>query len=194
MYGGGVGSSTCDLAGYVWNKVFTRACIGNIRFRSDAPICEDMIFVYDVLANVNRAVYIDIPMYHYRYVMNSLSKGGKDISKFLGCLKAIDRLYQSCVDDAPQCLDSVARTYLFWNTKTCEQMLKVNLLNKQAFKEIQTNIEAYRIYIDICSVRVRILCRAILISWYAYRPLGLMVWYMKRLYITIHHIFCRREY
>ena len=172
------------MAGYVWNKVFTRACIGDIQFRADAPICDDMIFVYEVLARVNRAVHINIPMYHYRYVANSLSKGKKDVSKFLGAVAAMDRLYRSCVDEAPQCLDSIAKNYLFWNTKTCEQMLKAP--NGQAFREIQKNVRAYRAYIDKCSIRIRILCQAILISWHVYRPLGLMIWYMKQLYIMMH--------
>lgn len=181
---GGVGNSKYDLSGFVWNKVFTRMCIGDTLFRTDAPICDDMIFVYNVLAHVDRAVYVDIPMYHYRYVANSLSKGEKDISKFLGCLMAMDRLYKSCVDIAPQCMESIAKTYLFWCTKTCEQMLKAT--NKQAFKEIQTNVKAYKTYIDKCSFRVHMLCRAILISWYVYYPLGLLIWYMKQFYITIH--------
>ncbi len=182
----GIGNQEHDLCGFVWNKIFRRTTIGNVRFSANAPICDDMVFVYDVLSMARKAVYVDQDFYHYRYVGSSLSKSGS-IDRFMRCLSAMEDLAAWSRKEAPWCQESLAKTIIFWNVKTCEQMLK--RFDQRAFRTIQKNIGTYKKYIPQCTIRIRMLSKAILKSWYVYKPLGLFIWYMKKAYVTYKRLY-----
>ncbi len=180
----GIGAKEHDLSGFQWNKVFKREAIGDIRFRP-VFICDDTLLCYEVFAKANRVVHIDLPLYHYRYVSGSDSKSGK-IGKFMNCLQAQEELIRWCSINAPQCMDSVVKNHLFWNTKSCESMLKNP--DMEAFARIQENVKKYQAYIPKCSLRIRLLSKAITASWHTYKPLGMLFWHLKKLYVALHRI------
>lgn len=58
------------LYGYVWNKVYRRAAIGFARF-PDVMLAEDLLFNVEVFDYVERAVFIQKPLYHYKKRLRS---------------------------------------------------------------------------------------------------------------------------
>lgn len=55
-----------SIEGYLWNKLFARDVIGDIRFSTKYSMCEDQLFCFQVLDKTDDVVYIDSPLYHYR--------------------------------------------------------------------------------------------------------------------------------
>ena len=53
------------LYGYAWNKVYRREAIGSVRF-PDVMLAEDLLFNVEVFDHVERAVFIQKPLYHYK--------------------------------------------------------------------------------------------------------------------------------
>lgn len=182
LNGIGGGTEHC-LAGFIWNKVIRKEAVQNIRFREDIPICDDLYFVYELMASIKRACCIGIPLYHYRYVAGSLSKNSI-APKYIQCLEGMKGLIGWCEIKAPQCLGSIYTTYIFWNTKACEQMLRN--ADARAYERIRENLLECREYIPECRIRVRLLARAILSSWRSYRILGGFFWNLKKFYVFLY--------
>lgn len=175
-----IDSGTTAMAGFVWNKVFKKSVIGELRFRSDIPICDDLFFVYEFAAKANKGCYIDRTMYHYRYVADGLSKKSP-MQRYVNCLRGMKRLCEWSEINANHCLDEIYTNYIFWNTKSCEHM--INDYDEAAYKEIQANLLECQAYIEKCGFRIKLLAKKILISWKAYRRCGLFFWKLKQLYV-----------
>lgn len=164
-----MGGGETNIAAFVWNKVFKRSVIGDIRFRPEITICDDLFFTLETMKNTQHVALVQTPMYHYRYVASSMSKSGS-IKRFENCLDGLEVLNEWVKKNAPNCLEDAYQNYIFWNTKTCEQMLKNK--NERVFRKVQKNIESCKEYIDKCSTRMRLISKAILKSWTAYRIVG----------------------
>ncbi len=171
------------LQGFVWNKIIRKDIIGNLRFRGDIPICDDLFFCYELMLKTNKAVCIDVPFYHYRYVAVSFSKKAP-ISRYMGCLEGLNRLNDWAEIYAPQCVPAIRGNFIFWNTKACEQM--IDDFHSVEFEHIQKYISENEEYITGCSRRIRLLARSILKSWKTYRFYGLFFYRLKKIYIFFH--------
>lgn len=168
------------LTGFIWNKVIKKSAIGSLRFRDDMPICEDLFFNYQLMLGINKAAVVDLPLYHYRYVAVSLSKSGP-ITRYMGCLAGMNRLVHWVEVNVPECNGDIRRNFIFWNTKTCEQML--DDYHPDAFEQVQQYVEESKDYIDGCGTRIKILAKGILKSWTSYKLLGSFFITMKKLYV-----------
>ena len=51
--------------GHLWDKLFSRTLIGDIRMAEDIQVYEDMLFVFSVMMNAERVVYDPTPCYNY---------------------------------------------------------------------------------------------------------------------------------
>lgn len=180
-----MGGGENNLAGFVWNKVFKRSIVGNIKFRPEISICDDLFFTLETMKNTQRAVLVKTPMYHYRYVASSLSKNAS-INRFENCLDCLGVLNEWVKKNIPNCIDDAYKNYIFWNTKTCEQMLKNR--DERVFRKVQRNIGSCKEYINKCSIRMRLISMAILKSWTSYRMVGGVFWELKKVYIAIARI------
>lgn len=58
------------LYGYAWNKVYRRAAIGAACF-PNVMLAEDLLFNVEVFDHVERAVFIQKPLYHYKKRLRS---------------------------------------------------------------------------------------------------------------------------
>ena len=101
----------------------------------------------------------------------------------MGCLAGMNRLVKWVEDNAPECIPDVRRNFIFWNTKTCEQML--NDYHPDAFKQVQHYVTESKDYIQGCSFRIRLLAKSILKSWTIYSVFGRLFLNMKRIYVKI---------
>lgn len=169
------------IAGFVWNKVIEKETIGDIRFREDLNFMEDLYFTYEIMAASHRACCVDLPMYHYRYNIQSITHSAS-IDKYMKCLSTFQHLIEWIDNDVPECSGSLHRNYLFWNTKACENML--NDYHPMEFRTIQGYVFDNREYISQCGLRIRLLCNAILNGWNAYRPLGKFFFILKKVYVS----------
>lgn len=62
-----------SIGGFVWNKVYSKNAISNIRFNPHISICEDLLFNFEILSNkANQCYCLPIPLYHY-YQGNSVT-------------------------------------------------------------------------------------------------------------------------
>ena len=172
-------------AGFMWNKVFKKEVIREVRFRPEITICDDLFFTYESLNNAGRICITDLPMYHYRYLPASLSKQGS-VQKFERCLAGLEQLNRWIEKNAPFCRKGVYVNYIFWNTKTCESMLKH--VDKRIYEAVKGNIESYKEYVPYCSRRIQILANAIMQSWSKYAFFGWIFWCMKKFYILLKRL------
>lgn len=77
--------------GELWNKLFKKECIGDIKFLKTG-IGQDIMFVWNVMQNAKKIVFTDTKCYFYRYNPSGISKQHKienitrkkDIYKIIG--------------------------------------------------------------------------------------------------------------
>lgn len=55
-----------QYAGYLWNKMFRRDMINDIRFDTKLKYCEDLVFCLKYLEKVSNGVMVPEPLYYYR--------------------------------------------------------------------------------------------------------------------------------
>lgn len=61
---------------FAWSRLFTRAAIGESRFRTDLHWGEETLFVCEVLDRVDAAYHLDRPLYHYVQSPGSATRSG----------------------------------------------------------------------------------------------------------------------
>ena len=62
----------CTVTVIPWNKLYKKEIFNNLRYK-DGIIHEDEYIITDILSKANKIFYLNAPLYHYRYVTNSLS-------------------------------------------------------------------------------------------------------------------------
>jgi glycosyltransferase involved in cell wall biosynthesis len=77
--------------GYLWNKLFKREKIGNLRFDKIIYYGEDLLFVYNYLKNCSKTIYQSNRTYHYIKTPNSIVRSKFNFKKLtvLTCLEII---------------------------------------------------------------------------------------------------------
>lgn len=173
------------ITGFLWNKVIKRSALGTIRFREDAVVASDLLFVFELIQNIDKTVYIDLPFYHYRYIIGSLSKS-RSLKAYMDCLSNLKKINDIVRDRYPESEPGFQRNFIFWNTKTCECML--NDYHPREFRQIQRYVYNSREYISGCGIRVRLLACAILRSWKCYHFFGKTFYLIKKLYVKMASI------
>lgn len=66
--------NNASIEGYLWNKIYAREIVGDIRFSEQLSLCEDQLFCFQVLDRTDDVVYIDSPLYHYRDNISGATK------------------------------------------------------------------------------------------------------------------------
>lgn len=84
------------LYGYVWNKVYRRAAIGSAHF-PDVMLAEDLLFNVEVFDHVERAVFIQKPLYHYKKRLRSNLTNRFDKNYYVEHRMRIEALYNQQV-------------------------------------------------------------------------------------------------
>ena len=85
----------------VWDKLFRRHVIGNIRFL-EGKIFEDSLWTPQVIGCANSIVTIDLPLYHYYYRLESLSRNVHDLRRrFTDSSEMLERRIQYFHENFP---------------------------------------------------------------------------------------------
>ena len=167
------------MTGFVWNKVFKREVIESLKFNENLEIIDDLFFVLESASNADKLCYIDLPLYHYRYVQGGATQK-PNIPRLLRCLESYKYVIKWAEKKAKPCITAIHHDYIFWNTKTAEMML--NAYDEKAYLTIKANLSQEKGYIKTCKFRIRILANALLHSWKKYKMVGTAVWKAKCLY------------
>lgn len=70
------------LSGVLWNKIYKRSAVQNIRFLKEDGCSEDFSFNYRVFKNASKTVFCDIPKYHYCIREGSITKTSFNVNAF----------------------------------------------------------------------------------------------------------------
>ena len=84
------------FGGYLWNKMFKKEIIDDfkLKFNEEVKICEDLLFIAELLKNINKIIYCPSQkLYHYRRTQSSavnFSYSEKDTTKLIPLKYLID--------------------------------------------------------------------------------------------------------
>ena len=174
------------MSGYVWNKVFTRDAIEGVLFRQDVAITDDLMFVWDaVKRNVEKACYIDLPMYHYRYVYSSLTKSS-NIQRQIKALRAWNMIRADVealgYDECRPCL---GKNMINWSLKITEKMAFSEETDAKVLRMVRHYLKQNKEYVSLVGIKNRVLTHVLLHSWSAYKVLARVFEILKRQYVGI---------
>lgn len=171
-----------SIEGFVWNKVWKREVVANQEFRNDVAIVDDAVYSWTAISRINKACYINLPMYHYRIILNSITRNSS-LDKYYKALHGYEIMIADAEENAPKCLNGLCTDYIIWNIKFCEQLLfKDNDVIKD-YLNAKRNIEGKKKYIKMLGLRHRILARSVLNSWILYKFTGKLFWNLKKIYM-----------
>ena len=55
-----------SIGGFVWNKMFKRSILSNVKFDETIQICEDTLFVFEALKEAKKVFFVRDAVYFYR--------------------------------------------------------------------------------------------------------------------------------
>lgn len=177
-----------QIGGWGCNKIYRRNIIGNIRFREDIVQAEDTLFSWQVIKECKRACFVDLPLYHYRFMLSSSSRGAvhEKLITSITVWNAIKHdLDEMNIDDL--IIQKWASNYIVWNLKICESMIFLKRPDQRSYIFVKNNIARYKKYIPTMSRRYQILARSALKSWKIYKFWSTLTYSMKKVYVAVQN-------
>lgn len=127
----------------IWNKLYKRSVIGNIRMPVDIKNNEDYLFNIEVFQNAEKSVYEDKPFYNYIQRENSAVNCGVSEHKIFDCEIVRKQVFEKYKDD------KYIHPYSLYNLlKSNVHIFRILETNKEAKKykykekEIKNNIKS----------------------------------------------------
>jgi len=154
-----------SIEGYIWNKVYKRNILENVRFRTEIAMVSDAVYSWEIFKNVKKVCYIDLPMYQYRITPTGITCGSHP-EKYMWALYSYEFMLDDAKHISQDCVDDLAKQYLGWNLTAfravlqCEKSVKKNCYNK-----IRKNVRQYQKYIGEMSGKSQIALRSIEYSY-----------------------------
>ena len=99
-----------SLRHVVWNKLFRRNLIGEIRFPEDYHASEDVIFLTDYLLKAGIIACVHEPLYFNRIRKGSATHGGLSIQELAHSFPAHEYMYRSIAEAYPE-LKTVSQAF-----------------------------------------------------------------------------------
>lgn len=126
--------------GYIWNKLFSRKVINNIRFSSDIHVGEDVKFLFNVVLNSERISTIPKVGYHYYMRSDSASRTPTVDQVFLESM-ICKEMYQKVLNNHYEDLGLYAlKRYV---RQTASYLVIASTLEPEKMKVIQKEIKPY---------------------------------------------------
>lgn len=116
-----------EIGGFVWNKLFKKAIIENIRFDTNLEICEDTDFICSVTQNNSKLYYLSEPLYFYTMRDNSAVNNVENLfnsqgqSKYVEAYNKILKTYR---------LTQIERNYIYSAIFFSSSSVKCNYMIK----------------------------------------------------------------
>ena len=146
--------------GFLWNKLFRKEIVKGIVFNTEINICEDLLFVCQVLKNDLKVVYINKKLYYYRENPNSITNKN-NINKFWWLLNSNNEIENVVRKYHPHCKNIIKKRklslFIFW----AKNLAIINQYNKKIIKRIK--IELIKLFPWFLTANIRHLISVILI-------------------------------
>lgn len=81
------------IQGYLWNKLFLREYILNIKFEENIKICEDQLFCLEYIKKIKTVSYVDMSLYSYRLNPKSAVNSPFNVNK-ISRIEAYDKIIE----------------------------------------------------------------------------------------------------
>lgn len=87
---------SCQIAAFVWNRLYRKEYIDrySVRFHANIKVCEDTLFNFEYLKNINSVYVVNESLYEYRINSNSAMFSGEFNVDKLTAMKAYDIMLQ----------------------------------------------------------------------------------------------------
>lgn len=112
-----------SVRGYVWNKLYKRALLEQVRFDENLTICEDSLFSWQIMKAANRLQLLQVPLYHYRK-RNDSSTVKADFEKNHTAVEAYARMIRDVLTEQVNLREpyrrELFRQYIYWILRTAE--------------------------------------------------------------------------
>lgn len=139
------GSEQPKLLGWgVWDKIFSRKVLKQLRFREDVTFGEDMLFFWQAMKNVQKFLYLPLFKYHYRMRDGSAVNDGIS-EKTLTAIIAFEEVMASVAEESASVRRVIEEKYCGYTISGARSMVildscryKTNIMNAQRY--IRTNI------------------------------------------------------
>lgn len=166
----------------LWNKVWKKKCLNDVRFVNDIMLCEDALYVWKTLENVDNAVVIDELLYHYRFSFDNATNSSS-LDKYYSAIKAWDHIKKSAKEINVTHMNGICKSRLRWLLKTAKCLANTDS-NKQGFDEITCKIKEDEKYIRQLSKYEKISIRLLLKRRYRlFKIYNSLETFLKRVYV-----------
>lgn len=130
----------CLLLGQLWNKLFKASAISETRFDESISICEDILFITELMPNVKKVVFENTCKYHYIQTENS-AMNKSYTPKYLSRREAYLKIISICENNNyNKVLSFAKRALIFGNISIAEKMSAYNCLNKKYYNILKQDI------------------------------------------------------
>lgn len=130
--------------GFVWNRLYKSEIIknNNVRFNTEITICEDFLFNCEYMQYIEKACYINQPLYYY--VQRKSSSYNSQINrKWFTVFKAYEQIEKICLDNNFTNLDGLIYHKFKVNLLLKEKIFFNNKEFKYEKKIVNNNIKKY---------------------------------------------------
>lgn len=131
----------------VWNKIFKRELIRNIRFDSRFALAEDKYFIFQCLKCVSHVKVLPFAKYHY--VMNESSVVHETFSdKMFDIYKVSDLIIEEVKTDFPQYLKLAESMQIDIECELCGEIYRTGKVKeyKEQYKHFRHDIRCFSIF------------------------------------------------
>ncbi|HBO03266.1 MAG TPA: hypothetical protein DD432_01470 [Eubacterium sp.] len=138
------------IEGLVWNKVYRRDAIGNIKFDNNIALVDDADFSIRLFKNVNRVCYTEDVFYHWMQHNNNQTTIGA-YTKYASAAKAYELMVREveAVIENNKTLDTLKSHSLIWHLNACERGINERCLDREKklyYKNIAHKYKKYACY------------------------------------------------
>ena len=95
----------------IWNKLYYRDIVSDLRFEPDIRINEDLLFNYYAFKRSKISVFLDEPYYHYMIRKNSASTSEWNQHKLLDPIIVLEKMYQE--ENDAELLSFIRNRYVY---------------------------------------------------------------------------------
>lgn len=175
-----------SFEGFLWNKVWKKEYVKDRKFREDIQITEDSIFVWHALLKTDRVCYINLQLYHYRFILSSMSKKSS-VERFMSATITWDYLLKQPMAKNEQMVKRLKKSKVVWNLKVADQLTSKEKIDVERYlPNIISKVKEEQDIINELNIPYRILANILLHSWGMYKVASKTMYNLKAFYVKIH--------
>ncbi len=142
-------SAVCELlaggavGGYVWNKLYRRALLDEVRFRGDIRILEDLRFNFEVFERAKSMAFTSYKSYHYiQRDQSAMHRAfGEEHRKMVATAREIRDELQGCSPELADAGSGLLATTILW---VCDVMAEYGPYDKALFDQYSREFRPLR--------------------------------------------------